>query len=119
MMLAYGAYAPADSSLLRSATLIALSILVVSVLASIVVFPLVFRFGMDPAQGPDLVFNVLPAAFAQMPGGRAFGTLFFVLLVLAALTPSIAGIEPAIALFEQRGIRSVPSRGSRAARSST
>lgn len=102
MMLAYGAYAPADSSLLRSATLIAVSILVVSVLASIVVFPLVFRFGMDPAQGPDLVFNVLPAAFAQMPGGQVFGTLFFVLLVLAALTPSIAGLEPAIALFEQR-----------------
>lgn len=103
MMLAYGAYAPADSSLLRSATLIALSILVVSLLATLVVFPLVFRFGMDPAQGPELVFNVLPAAFAQMPGGRAFGTLFFVLLVLAALTPSIAGIEPGIALFEQRG----------------
>lgn len=106
MMLAYGAYAPADSSLVRSAALIALSILVVSVLASLVVFPLVFRFGMDPAQGPDLVFKVLPAAFAQMPGGRAFGTLFFLLLVLAALTPSIAGLEPAIALLEQRaGLR--------------
>jgi NSS family neurotransmitter:Na+ symporter len=102
MMLAYGAYAPADSSLVRSATLIALSILVVSVLASLVVFPLVFRFGMDPAQGPDLVFKVLPAAFAQMPGGRVFGTLFFLLLVLAALTPSIAGLEPVIALLEQR-----------------
>jgi len=106
MMIAYGAYAPADSSLLRSATLIALSILTVSVLASVIVFPLVFRFGLDPAQGPDLVFLVLPAAFAQMPGGQLFGTLFFVLLVLAALTPSMAGIEPVVAFFEQKvGLR--------------
>lgn len=102
MMIAYGAYAPAESSLLRSATLIAGSILFVSVLASVVVFPLVFRFGLDPAQGPDLVFLVLPSAFAQMPGGQVFGTLFFVLLVLAALTPSMAGIEPVVAFFEQR-----------------
>jgi NSS family neurotransmitter:Na+ symporter len=102
MMIAYGAYAPADSSLLRSATLIVVSIVVVSVLASMVVFPLVFAFDLDPAQGPDLVFHVLPAAFAQMPGGQLFGTLFFVLLVLAALTPSVAGFEPCVAWLEQR-----------------
>ncbi len=102
MMIAYGAYAPAESSLLRSAGLIVASILVVSVLASLVVFPLVFAFDMDPAQGPDLVFNVLPTAFATMPGGRLFGTLFFLLLVLAALTPSMAGFEPAVAWLEQR-----------------
>lgn len=102
MMLAYGAYAPSDSSLLRSASLIVLSILIVSVLATLVVFPLVFRFGMDPAQGPDLVFNVLPAAFALMPGGQVFGTLFFLLLVVAALTPAMAGLEPPIAWCEQR-----------------
>lgn len=102
MMIAYGAYAPADSSLLRSATLIVVSILVVSLLATIVVFPLVFRFGMDPAQGPDLVFNVLPATFALMPGGQVFGTLFFLLLVLAALTPSMAGLETSVAWLEQR-----------------
>ncbi len=102
MMIAYGAYAPTDSSLLRSATLTVLSILVVSLLATLLVFPLVFRFGMDPAQGPDLVFNVLPATFALMPGGQLVGTLFFVLLVVAALTPSMAGIEAAVAWFEQR-----------------
>jgi NSS family neurotransmitter:Na+ symporter len=101
-MIAYGAYAPTDSSLLRSATLTVLSILVVSLLATLLVFPLVFRFGMDPAQGPDLVFNVLPATFALMPGGQLVGTLFFVLLVVAALTPSMAGIEAAVAWFEQR-----------------
>lgn len=102
MMIAYGAYAPGSSSLLRSAGLIVVSIILVSILAAIVIFPLVFRFGMDPAQGPELVFNVLPTTFAVMPGGRAFGTLFFVLLVVAALTPSIAGIEPVIAWMQEK-----------------
>jgi neurotransmitter:Na+ symporter, NSS family len=45
---------------------------------------------------------VLPRAFAEMPGGRVVGTLFFVLLVLAALMPSIALLEPAVAWFQQR-----------------
>ncbi|MBL8270261.1 sodium-dependent transporter [Steroidobacter sp.] len=102
MMLAYGAYVPGNVSLVRSALLISASIVVVSVLATAMVFPLVFQYGLDPAQGPDLVFNVLPTAFVEMPAGRLVGTLFFILLVLAALTPSIAGMEPMVAWLQQR-----------------
>ncbi len=102
MMLAYGAYIPKGVSLLRSALWITGSIILVSLLATLMVFPLVFAYGMNPAQGPELVFEVLPAAFAEMPGGRLIGTLFFVLLSLAALTPSIAAIEPPAAWLEQR-----------------
>jgi NSS family neurotransmitter:Na+ symporter len=102
MMIAYGAYVPKGVSLLSSALWITGSIVLVSLLATLVVFPLVFRYGMDPAQGPQLVFEVLPAAFAEMPGGRLVGTLFFVLLALAALTPSIAAIEPVVAWLERR-----------------
>src|SRR5690606_9655532 len=60
MMLAYGSYVPNDVSLVRSALWISASIVVVSVLATAMVFPLVFQYGLNPAQGPDLVFNVLP-----------------------------------------------------------
>jgi NSS family neurotransmitter:Na+ symporter len=67
------------------------------------VFPLVFRYGMDPAQGAALVFDVLATVFAEMPGGRIIGTLFFLLLVFAALTPSLACIEPLVAWLQQRG----------------
>jgi len=56
---------------------------------------------MNPAQGPELVFNVLATVFANMPGGRIVGTLFFVLLVFAALTPSLAGFEPTVAWMQQ------------------
>ena len=57
---------------------------------------------MNPAQGPDLVFDVLATVFAEMPGGRLVGTLFFVLLVFAAITPTIAGFEPLVAWLQQR-----------------
>jgi len=102
MMLAYGAYVPAGVSLLRSALAISGSIVLVSLLATLLVFPLVFQYGLDPAQGPDLVFRVLPTAFVEMPGGRVIGTLFFVLLIFGALTPTIAGMEPLVAWCEQR-----------------
>jgi NSS family neurotransmitter:Na+ symporter len=97
MMIAYGAYIPSGVSLVRSASLISGSIIVVSLLATLVIFPLVFAYGMNPAQGPDLVFKVLPALFATMPAGRWIGALFFLLLFLAALTPSVAGLEPSVA----------------------
>jgi neurotransmitter:Na+ symporter, NSS family len=102
MMLAYGAYVPLGVSLVRSALVISGSIVLVSLLATLMIFPLVYKYGLNPAQGADLVFNVLPTAFAEMPGGRLVGTLFFLLLVLAALTPSLAGIEPIVAWLEQR-----------------
>jgi NSS family neurotransmitter:Na+ symporter len=102
MMLAYGSYVAKGTSLLRAALIITGSILLVSLLATLTIFPLVFRYGMNPAQGPELVFDVLATVFAEMPGGRLVGTLFFVLLVFAALTPSIAGFEPVIAWLQQR-----------------
>jgi NSS family neurotransmitter:Na+ symporter len=102
MMLAYGAYVPRGASLLRAALVISGSIVLVSLLATLMIFPLVYRYGLNPAQGAELVFNVLPIAFWEMPGGRIVGLLFFLLLVLAALTPSLAGLEPIVAWLVQR-----------------
>lgn len=102
MMIAYGQYVSAGTSLLRSALIVAASILLVSLLASVLVFPLVFRYGMNPSQGITLVFDVLPTVFAEMPAGRLLGTLFFVLLVFAAFTPTIAILEPIIAWLVER-----------------
>jgi NSS family neurotransmitter:Na+ symporter len=105
MMLAYGAYVPRGASLVRAALVISGSIVLVSLLATLMIFPLVYRYDLNPAQGTELVFNVLPIAFSEMPGGRLVGTLFFLLLVLAALTPSLAGIEPVVAwLAQHRGL---------------
>ena len=102
MMLAYGAYVPRGASLIRASLVISGSIVLVSLLATLMIFPLVYKYGLNPAQGAELVFNVLPIAFREMPGGRIVGILFFLLLVLAALTPSLAGLEPMVAWLEQR-----------------
>ncbi len=105
MMIAYGAYVERGTSLVRASLVITGSILLVSLLATTLVFPLVFAYKMDPAQGPELVFEVLSRAFAEMPGGRIIGTLFFILLALAALMPSIALLEPAVAwLIQSRNL---------------
>jgi NSS family neurotransmitter:Na+ symporter len=102
IMIAYGAYMPAGESLRRSVVAVVGSIFIVSLLATVVIFPLMFHYGLDPAQGPELVFQVLPVAFAEMPGGRVIGTLFFALLALAAFTPSIGLMEPWIAWLSER-----------------
>jgi NSS family neurotransmitter:Na+ symporter len=105
-IIAYGAYMAPGESLRRNVLAVVGSIFTVSLLATVIIFPLVFRYGLNPAQGPELVLQVLPVAFAQMPGGRFFGTLFFALLVLAALTPSVALLEvPVSWLCERSGMR--------------
>jgi len=102
VMMVYGSYMPASEPLGRSVMAVIGSILLVSGLATVVIFPLVFRYGLNPASGPELVFQVLPVAFAEMPGGRVVGSLFFALLVLAALTPTLALMEPWISWLGER-----------------
>lgn len=105
IMMAYGAYLPRHVSLLRSGAVVSGSIIAASILASLVVFPLAFRYGVDPAQGPELAFIVLPAIFTDMPGGQAAGFAFFVLLAFAALSSAVAGLEPpALVLRERFGL---------------
>jgi len=110
IMIAYGSHVAAGTSLPRSAAVVTFSIILASILSSLLIFPLVFESGVDPAQGPQLAFIVMPSIFIGMPGGALVGTLFFVLLAFAALSSSIAGLEPAGAwLMERFGMRRVPA----------
>jgi NSS family neurotransmitter:Na+ symporter len=110
IMIAYGSHVAESTSLPRSAAVVTCSIILASVLSSLLIFPLVFASGVDPAQGPQLAFIVLPSIFIGMPGGAVVGTLFFVLLAFAALTSSIAGLDPAGAwLMERFGMKRVPA----------
>jgi NSS family neurotransmitter:Na+ symporter len=63
----------------------------------------VFANGLDPAEGPGLIFVTLPIAFGHMPGGALFGTVFFLLLIVSALTSSIAIMEPIVAWADEHG----------------
>jgi NSS family neurotransmitter:Na+ symporter len=106
IMMAYGSHVAATTSLPRSAAVVTFSIILASVLSSLLIFPLVFGSDVDPAQGPQLAFIVMPSIFIGMPAGELVGTLFFVLLGFAALSSSIAGLEPAGAwLMERFGMK--------------
>lgn len=93
----YGSYLPSDASIATTSFQVAIADTLVAVLAGLAIFPIVFANGLEAGQGPGLIFNTLPLAFGQMPGGVIFGTLFFILLVFAAWTSAISLIEPAVA----------------------
>jgi neurotransmitter:Na+ symporter, NSS family len=104
-VMAYGSYLPGDVSIARASIVVALLDTLVALLAGVAVFSILFANGMDPGSGPGLIFQSLPLAFGHMAYGALFGSLFFVLLVIAAWTSSIALIEPAVAwLVEHRGM---------------
>src|SRR6478609_5649006 len=101
VMLTYGAYMPRHSSILKSAVIISFSDGLASMLAGLAIFPIVFQYGLSPAEGPGLIFMTLPIAFGQMPGGGFIGAFFFLLLFFAALTSSISLLESVVAHFEE------------------
>ena len=102
LMMMYGAYLPSRISIARSAVTVALIDTLVALIAGLVIFPLVFANGLDPAEGPGLIFVTLPLAFSAMPFGSLFAALFFLLLLCAALSSSIALIEPMFGRLEEQ-----------------
>ncbi|MDF9391134.1 MULTISPECIES: sodium-dependent transporter [Methylococcus] len=104
-IMVYGSYLPGHVSIARSTIVVAAADTAVALFAGLAIFPIVFSNHLEPGMGPGLIFQTLPIAFGAMPGGSFFGTVFFVLVFFAALTSSIAMIEPAVAwLTENRGL---------------
>lgn len=103
-IMAYGAYFPGRASIGKTVMTIAALDTVIALLAGMAMFPLVFANGLTPGQGPGLMFVTLPVAFSNMAGGVFFGSLFFALVSIAALSSSISLIEPGVAWMEKRGI---------------
>lgn len=101
-VMAYGAYLPQETSITSATAAVVFADTLIAILAGLVIFPLVFANGLDPADGPALVFITLPLAFGQMTGGVIFATIFFILLAFAAWTSAIALMEPAVAWVVER-----------------
>lgn len=70
---------------------------VVAIMAGLIIIPACFAFGVNPGQGPSLIFITLPSIFNQMPLGRLWGVLFFIFMSFAALSTVIAVLEFLIA----------------------
>jgi NSS family neurotransmitter:Na+ symporter len=103
-VMVYGSYLSSEVSIAKASYIIAAADTIVALLAGLIIFPIVFTHGLHPDSGPGLIFKTLPIAFGSMTGGWLFGILFFLVLTIAALTSSIALIEPAVAwLVENKG----------------
>jgi NSS family neurotransmitter:Na+ symporter len=98
-LMTYASYFRDDTPLARTATTTALLDTLVAVMAGVVIFPAVFSFGMAPAEGPTLVFEVLPNVFENLPMSSVWSTMFFFLLFLASLTSTISMCEIIIAFL--------------------
>ena len=92
-MAIFGSYIGKDRTLTGETISICLLDTLVAFLAGLIIFPSCFAFGVDPGQGPGLVFITLPNIFNQMVGGRIFGVLFFVFMTFAAQSTIIVVFE--------------------------
>lgn len=92
-MAIFGSYIGKNHTLTGETINICLLDTLVAFLAGLIIFPSCFAFGVDPGQGPGLVFITLPNIFNQMVGGWIFGVLFFVFMTFAAQSTIIAVFE--------------------------
>ncbi|QJQ96813.1 MULTISPECIES: sodium-dependent transporter [Halomonadaceae] len=104
-LMAYGAYMPDHQSLPKAVGAVAVLDVLVALLAGIAIFSVVFAQGIDPGEGPGLMFVTLPIAFAELPWGSLWLGLFFLLLLLATWTSSINLAEPMVAGLQGWGMR--------------
>jgi len=98
-MLTYGSYVDKKQNLFSSAIWVILLDTAIAMLAGTAIFTIVFAMGADPSAGAGLIFVVLPTIFPQIGGGLVWGTLFFFILFMAALTSAISILEVITAYF--------------------
>ncbi|MFC4352502.1 sodium-dependent transporter [Fodinicurvata halophila] len=102
IMIAYGSYLGQDVKLLGAARTVIIFDTAIAILAGLAIFPIVFANGLDPSEGPGLIFVTLPIAFGGMAAGWILGLIFFLLLTFAALTSAISLLEPVVEMLEER-----------------
>ena len=89
----FGSYIGKDRSLMGESINVAVLDTMVAFMAGLIIFPACSAFGINPGEGPGLIFVTLPNVFNHMAGGRVWGSLFFIFMTFAALTTIIAVFE--------------------------
>ena len=93
----FGSYMSKQHTLGGEAVRICLLDTFVAMMAGLIIFPACFSYGVQPDQGPSLIFVTLPNVFTDMPGGRIWGTLFFLFMTFASFSTVIAVFENLLA----------------------
>lgn len=97
IVVTYGSYLKPSENIPKTAFIVATMTLLVSLMAALMIFPIVFTFNFPPEGGAGLVFQTMPILFAKLPGNLVISTVFFLLFVFTALTSSISLLEVLVA----------------------
>ena len=101
-MAIFGSYIGKERRLFGEAINVGVLDTCVAFVSGLIIFPSAFAFGVNPGQGPSLIFVTLPNVFNAMPGGQLWGALFFVFLFFAALSTVTAVFENILACWMDR-----------------
>ena len=93
----FGSYMHDDRTLTGESVRICALDTFVAIMAGLIIFPACFSYNVEPGQGPALIFMTLPKIFLDMPGGRVWGTLFFLFMTFASFSTVTAVFENLIA----------------------
>jgi len=111
IIITYGSYLQPHTNLFKTSITVAMMTMMVSLIAALITFPIIFTFHFPPEEGTGLVFKTIPVLFSQLPGSLIISTLFFMLLVFTSLTSSISMMEVLVAnmmeLFHWQRAKSV------------
>ena len=104
ILITFGSYMKKDTSIEESAEQVEIFDTAIAIMAGLMIIPAVFAFSGGDAEalqaGPALMFITIPKVFASMGLGTVTGCMFFLLVLFAALTSSIALTESAVSTFE-------------------
>ncbi len=97
----FGSYIDKDRSLLGESVNVVILDTLVAIIAGLIMFPACFTYGIEVNAGPALLFNTMATVFNNMPGGRIWGTLFFLFMVFAAFSTELAVFENILACMRE------------------
>ena len=100
-LITYGSYLPEKVNLPRAAGAVTGVETGIALLAGLMIFPMVFTFGLSPDEGSELAFNTMPVVFNEVQFGGILGTVFFTLFFLAALSSCIAGMKVVVTTIRE------------------
>lgn len=102
VMITLSSYLDKKENMLNTAIITGVINTLIAVLAGFMIFPSLFSFGLAPDSGPSLVFKTLPIVFSKMHFGAIFAIIFFLLLLIAALTTSLPIYQVIISVLQEK-----------------
>ena len=100
-MAIFGSYIGKDRSLMGEAVHVIILDTCVAVIAGLIMFPACFSYDLEVTAGPSLLFDTMATVFNNMPGGRWWGTLFFLFMVFAAMSTVLGVCENILAMLRE------------------